>query len=330
MNTIEILDCTLRDGAHVNGGHFGQQNIIDIATSLTRVGVDIIEVGFLDVRPYDINKTYFSDIDIARNLLVKNGLSLDAKTLLVRPDQYPAKLLTQSLENDFTLRLAFYEKDLSVTLDFADTAVGLGYNIALNPINSFGWSAENLIKLIISGNELEVMAFSIVDTFGSLDIFSLEHLTNLYLENITKGAKIGLHLHENLASSFTLAQLFIQKLHKKCSVIVDASLLGMGRVPGNLPTELIIFHLIEYYNKRYDFAASLQLVEEKIVHFKKNMDWGYDLHYAISGLRGLHRSYAEQLKDNNKEPSELYRLFNKLKNDNEKNYYDRNKFKNIL
>ena len=47
MKELQMLDCTLRDGAQANGGNFGSEAIRDIIQNLAAAGIDIIECGFL-------------------------------------------------------------------------------------------------------------------------------------------------------------------------------------------------------------------------------------------------------------------------------------------
>lgn len=44
VDNIEVLDCTLRDGGHVNNAEFGRGNILKIETALVKSKVDIIEL----------------------------------------------------------------------------------------------------------------------------------------------------------------------------------------------------------------------------------------------------------------------------------------------
>ena len=46
-NKIELLDCTLRDGAYINGAHFGRETISGIIKRLQDAKVEIIECGWL-------------------------------------------------------------------------------------------------------------------------------------------------------------------------------------------------------------------------------------------------------------------------------------------
>ena len=51
---------------------------------------------------------------------------------------------------------------------------------------------------------------------------------------------IGIHLHENLMKSSALIYHSIESsIEKNRTLILDGSLSGMGRDPGNIPTELL-------------------------------------------------------------------------------------------
>ena len=43
--TIQLLDCTLRDGGYINEWNFGQSAIREIVFSLTQADLDYIEMG---------------------------------------------------------------------------------------------------------------------------------------------------------------------------------------------------------------------------------------------------------------------------------------------
>ena len=47
MGEVRLLDCTLRDGGHINKGKFGKKIIKAILSDLVKAKVDIIEAGFL-------------------------------------------------------------------------------------------------------------------------------------------------------------------------------------------------------------------------------------------------------------------------------------------
>ncbi len=47
MSSIQVLDCTLRDGGYCNQWKFGYENIKKIVTGLMEANIDIVECGFL-------------------------------------------------------------------------------------------------------------------------------------------------------------------------------------------------------------------------------------------------------------------------------------------
>ena len=59
MGFIKLLDCTLRDGGHINQGKFGYNVIKSIVSNLVKAGIDIIEIGFLWDSPTDKDTARF-------------------------------------------------------------------------------------------------------------------------------------------------------------------------------------------------------------------------------------------------------------------------------
>ena len=66
---VEILDCTLRDGGHVNGFEFGEDAIKEIILNIANSHIEIIEVGFLMNVEYDPNKSQYNTIDQVNRVL---------------------------------------------------------------------------------------------------------------------------------------------------------------------------------------------------------------------------------------------------------------------
>ena len=61
MSEIQLLDCTLRDGAYIVNGKFGESAIKGIIAKLQNAGIDIIECGWLKDSEHEVGTTYFSD-----------------------------------------------------------------------------------------------------------------------------------------------------------------------------------------------------------------------------------------------------------------------------
>ena len=77
------------------------------------------------------------------------------------------------------------------------------------------------------------------------------------------------------------------------NIVIDSSILGMGRIPGNLPTELFVGYFNKDINNKYIIGEVLKVAHELILPIKKIYPWGYSPIYAGSAFLGVHRSYPE-------------------------------------
>ena len=158
-----------------------------------------------------------------------------------------------------------------------------------------GYSDQQLLQLLEKVNHLHPYGFAIVDTFGSMTGRELTRIYSLCENNLAKDIVLGLHLHENMAQSYSLAQSFLKIREQGRCCVLDASLNGMGRVPGNLCIELIMDYLNRHFGKSYDLDPVLDAIEESITPIKQQEPWGYMAEYFLSAKFNLHRNYAEYL-----------------------------------
>lgn len=175
-------------------------------------------------------------------------------------------------DNDGTIdyiRVTFHDYDINEGLAFCEKVKEKGYKLFINPINLMGYDDLSFLELLKRINALKPYAFSIVDTFGSMTKNDLVRFYSLCENNLDKDIVLGLHLHENMAMSYSLAQTFleIKKYERRC--VIDASLNGMGRVPGNLCIELIVDYLNRNYGYQYDMDSILDAIQEYVLPIKK-------------------------------------------------------------
>ena len=69
-------------------------------------------------------------------------------------------------------------------------------------------------------NEIDLDYFTIVDTFGTLLNNDFSNKLNLLSSLLRDTIKIGLHLHNNLSSSFSTAQILMQTKSRFNDVIL--------------------------------------------------------------------------------------------------------------
>lgn len=293
---IKILDCTLRDGGYVNNWMFGE-DAKNIVNALSNSHIDIIELGFLRNGNFTKQQTLFNRVKEVYSLISDNDKTM--YSLMIRPDWYDITQLTEKADKVHIIRFAFYLKDKELTEKYCNYVRNLGYKVILNPVNICSYSKEDLDIIISFVNEVKPDYMTIVDTFGSLTVSMLKQLFGRFERELDKSIGIGCHLHDNMMLSSVLASAFIEETSYNRDYIIDASLNGMGRIPGNLPTEILCDimndHLCTGYYQLNDILSS---ISKYILPIKEKSSWGYSPAFYFSGKLKVHRSYPEYyLKD---------------------------------
>jgi len=184
-----------------------------------------------------------------------------------------------------------------LTISHASKARDLGYTVYFNPVNVTSYSEENLVLLLDAINAFKPEGVSIVDTFGSLLPKQFKKIMHLFDQHLDNEITLGLHLHENLSLAMGLASIFLFEMSNERNLIIDSSLLGMGRVPGNLCTELIVGLLNVEFGGAYDQRIIYNLLSSNIQPLREKFVWGYLPAYAKTGFEKIHRDYAEYMME---------------------------------
>ena len=290
---LKLLDCTLRDGGYINDWKWGLSCARGIIRALVQAHVDVIEVGFLrNVDKYDSDITVCNRIEELNRLLPAKCGETMFSAMAMCSNYDVDKLSPYNGSGISMIRITAHDYDLTEGLDFARKVKEKGYKLSINPINIMGYSDEKILWIIKQVNAIQPYQFSIVDTFGSMKRRDLERIVGLVENNLNRNIRVALHLHENMSLSTCLAQNFVD-MHLCRPTAVDGSLMGMGRIPGNLPIELIADYLNDYREKSYDIDPMMDAIEDYIIPLKGDSQWGYTPAYFLSARFNLHRNYAE-------------------------------------
>lgn len=326
---IHVLDCTLRDGGYVNDFDFGSENILKIIESLSMSGIEIIELGFLKNCQNNIDKSIFNKVSDAEKIILNISKNQEY-CLMIRPDWFDIDQLEICTGKIKTLRFAFHYKDLELALHQAKIAREKGYLIILNPVNIISYSKNKLEKLLKILNEFSPKGVCIVDTFGSMTIEDLKNIYKTFNLILNRNIIIGLHLHENLSLSMGLASIFIELSKNDREIIIDSSVLGIGRVPGNLCTELILSLLNAKNDKKYDLNNIYSIIVDPIKKIRAEVEWGYLPAYAITASKKIHRDYAEYLNSKNElDLNQIDFILSKIINEKDRNFFNKELIENI-
>lgn len=292
--SIKLMDSSVRDGGNVNDWKFGKKSIEGIISNLQRAGVNFIELGYLKNVEYDPDRTLYPTVSHAkRNLPKKTGETVFS--LMVQEDKWDWNKIEPCDGTIKVIRSSFHKTDVDKGLELSRIIKGNGYSLHINPINIMGYSDVELIELIKKINDVHPDVLTIVDTFGSMSLDDMTRISAIIQNNLCSDIKICAHLHENLGLAYSLAQMFINYFENKRDIIIDASINGIGRVPGNLCMELIMSFLINERNARYNVDYIYDAIDEYIKKIKEVTPWGYEVPYALSAIYNLHRTYPEFL-----------------------------------
>lgn len=299
MNTIHVLDCTLRDGGYCNQWKFGFENTKKIAKSLVDANVDIIECGFLTNKvTYDPETTKFTTLNE-----IAIVIPADRKgKLFVAMMNYGEYDVSDLPEYDGSsidgIRVAFHKKNLTEALEVCRGIKVKGYKVFVQAMVSLSYSDKEFLALIRAMNEIEPYAFYIVDSFGMMKKKNLIRLFYMVENNLKEGIWIGFHSHNNMQLAYSNAQSLVDAQTNR-NLIIDSSIYGMGRGAGNLNTELFVEYLNENADGKYNLKPLLNVIDEILNDFYQKNYWGYSLPNYISAVHWAHPNYAGYLSEKN-------------------------------
>ena len=295
--SVRILDCTLRDGGYNNEWEFGKENIKSIIQNLTDSHIDIIECGFLSKTSKSTeSNTIFNDFFELRKYLPKRSGKDTKYVCMINYGEYPIEDIPEydSKMKIDGVRVAFHKKDLAGALEYSRTLIKKGHSVFLQPMVTQNYSDEEILNLIKSANELNPVALYIVDSFGTMKKNDILRFLHLIDNGLNPKISLGFHSHNNLQLSFSNAQEFIDYRTKR-NILIDSSVLGMGRGAGNLCTELLSQYLNETKDASYELMPILRTIDEYINPIFIKSPWGYSIPYYIAAINGCHPNYATYL-----------------------------------
>ncbi len=295
MNRIQVLDCTLRDGGYCNDWRFGFENTKKITEGLIESGVDVVECGFIsNTVTYDAERTKYTNIYEAARIIPKrkNGKLFVA---MINYGEYDIDSLPpndgESLDG---IRVAFHKNDVNGALNFCSLIKEKGYLVFVQPMVSLNYTDEEFLMLINAVNEFKPYAFYIVDSFGIMKEKELIRLFYMVEHNLKEDILIGFHSHNNMQLAYSNAQKLVN-LGTNRNLIIDTSIMGMGRGAGNLNTELFLDYLNENDGKSYKVTPLLKIIDTILGNFYQRKYWGYSLPNYISAVHNAHPNYASYL-----------------------------------
>lgn len=296
--SIQLLDCTLRDGGYLVDTMFGETFVKGFTRSMTDAGLNVVEVGFLKDEPHRTGSTIYNNAAQIRPYLPRQRREGVSYVCLSDYSRYHISNLEPydgtSIDG---VRACFFKKERKDVLDFCREIKRKGYKLYVQPVDILGYSDEELLDLIADVNEIGPYAFSTVDTFGSMYPEDLPRVFRLINEHLAPGVRMGFHSHNNLQMSFALSQEFARLASGVRDITIDATLCGMGRGAGNTNTELVASYLNSHWGAHYDLDVLLDAVDNYMGSMRSRCTWGYSVPYFLAGIYSAHVHNITYLSD---------------------------------
>lgn len=297
MNKVHVLDCTLRDGGYCNEWKFGFDNVRKITNGLVDANVEIIECGFITNRVnYNPDVTKFTTVEEVAKVIPGNR---EGKIFVVMMNygEYNIEDLPpydgSSIDG---IRVAFHKRNLVESLELCEQIKAKGYLVFIQAMVSLSYTDEEFLSMIRKVNSFEPYAFYIVDSFGMMKGKDLTRLFYMVEHNLKESIWIGFHSHNNMQLAYSNAQNLIT-VQTNRNLVIDSSIMGMGRGAGNLNTELFLGYLNENAGKHYDIKPLLTIIDKILNNFYQRNYWGYSLPNYISASHNAHPNYAGYLDE---------------------------------
>ena len=288
--SINILDCTLRDGGYVNNWNFPQKIGVAVLRSLERANIDIVECGYLSNKSISNQSTLFKNIDDVKSYFgTKISLNI---VIMINYGDFDIDCLPNNEGNYiYGIRLAFHKKDIDDAISYGKKIVAKGYKLFIQPMVTKFYSDIEFINLIKKINEFNPYAFYIVDSFGSIDKKEFLRYLMVADHELNNSIVLGFHGHNNMQFVFANAVNMIESITMR-EIIIDSSVLGMGRGAGNLNTEVITDYLNKHNDKNYKIEPLLGIMDDYIETIYKTNQWGFTPSQYLSAKYNCHPNYA--------------------------------------
>ena len=305
---IKVLDCTIRDGGLMNNHDFDDRFVRAIFKAVSEAGIDYMEIGYKNSKRLFPGDKYgawkfCSDDDIRK---VTEGIPSKTKlSVMVDVDRVDLEDIKPKKESPVSMiRTACYVKDVDKAIALANHFADKGYETAVNLMAISKVLDVELTECLSQlEKECRCNVVYLVDSNGALYQETVEYLIKK-AKSIIKTKEIGLHAHNNQQLAFgNTIEAIIHNAN-----YLDSTIFGMGRAAGNCPTELLLGFL---KNPKFDIRPILDVISKEMIPLSKEVEWGYVIPYAITGILDEHPKAALELRNSDRKDNfrEFYDSF---------------------
>ena len=293
---IKVLDCSIRDGGLINNWKFSDELVKSTYASLCEAGVDYMEIGYKASKTqFDTShfgKWRFCDDEDVKKII--DGVEPKTKlSCMVDIGRVEEKDIAVRSQSPFSMiRVACYMKDVDKAISLSDMILDKGYESTINIMAVSTNTQREIDEGLNDLSKSRAPIVYVVDSYGAMYCEDITALVKQYKAALP-GKTIGIHTHNNRQLAFgNTIQAIIDGAN-----MLDASVYGIGRGPGNCCLELLLSFL---QNPSYELRPVLQLIQDYYLPLREKIEWGYIIPYMITGMLNEHPRIAIAHRDSEK------------------------------
>ena len=286
-----ILDCTIRDGGHLNAWRFDPACVRAAYAAACKSGVDYFEAGYRNPQaksglgPFG----YCTDEQLLNLLRPSGDCSL---AVMIDAGKAGPELFAECLPEKTpvrAVRVAAYPYELERAVATIEALYAKGYEVILNLMASSELTDKEYAFLKAWQRKGDLSAIYFADSFGS---FIPKDVAAIMARLRAQGfERVGFHAHNSLQMAFANTLRAIEE----GAACVDASIYGMGRGSGNVPVEILIGYLEKSGETGYNTVPYLDVIDRWFLQLFREIGWGYTIESLLGGLANVHPYYVETL-----------------------------------
>lgn len=304
---IKVLDCSIRDGGLINKWQFKDEFVRATYQALSEAGVDYMELGYkaspemFDAKEF--GKWRFCRDEDTKRLL--DGIEpVTQLACMVDIGRVSEKDIQPRADSPYSLiRVACYIKEIDKAIALCNMIMDKGYDTTVN-IMAVSTNLEREIdEALASLAVTQIPTIYVVDSYGAMYSEDITFLVKKYIKALP-GKTIGVHTHNNRQLAFgNTVQAIIDGAN-----MLDASIYGIGRGPGNCCLELLLSFL---QNPKFHLRPILKVIQEQYLPLRQKIEWGYIIPYLITGMLNEHPRVAIACRDS-AERDDFVKFYDKL------------------
>jgi 4-hydroxy 2-oxovalerate aldolase len=292
---LKILDATIRDGGLINNHKFTDEFVRAVYQACADAGVDYMEIGYKGSAkiypPSEFGPWKRCAEEDVRRIVGDNKTGLKISVMAdVDRTEYRTEILPKKDSIIDMIRVACYINQIPAAMDMIADAHEKGYETTLNIMAASTVQEKELAEALAVAAQSPVDVLYIVDSFGSMYSENVQEQSEIFWDAVKgTGKQVGMHAHNNqqLAYANTI-EAVLQGVN-----YLDATINGMGRGAGNCALELLIGFL---KNPKFKLRPVLQCVRDHFLPLAKDMEWGYQIPYMITGMLNRHPREAIKMR----------------------------------